>query len=155
MKTCNPKEVEEFDLTLLYTTQRYRGTLPATSSAAIANNKAISEVNTSVQAEEPEPHLQTAGDAEIPSATDVSTNDIPKEIQGLCRTIKEGKKNKNGLPTRVFLRTELKKDFTPRYGELRKNSPLFNYVGDPRLFTAEEWAWLAESPSRAESGGEA
>lgn len=85
------------------------------------------------------------GEAKV-KKTKTTVDDVPKDIQKLCRVIRDLDKNKDGFPMRSVLRrsTAMSQHFTSRYGMLKQSSPLNQYRGDTRLLDAKLWAYLTE-----------
>ena len=85
---------------------------------------------------------EDAADEPTPHTYKGNSDQIPKEISDLCERIKGFKTNTAGLPMRTELRNCVRDHFSSRYGILRQKSALFKYVGDERLFSKKEWAYL-------------
>ena len=66
---------------------------------------------------------------------------IPQEVQDLVDRIKGFKKNPSGYPMRIELKT-IEDHFMRSHGKLRTTSWLWQWYGDGRLFTREEWYYL-------------
>jgi hypothetical protein len=67
---------------------------------------------------------------------------IPDHIQKLAEEIKKVRKNNRGMPARLTLGREFTEHFTSDGSFLRRDSPLFQFYGDIRLFKWTTWGHL-------------
>lgn len=176
-RVVQPRYVERFDTTPLYPTSELRHDqhqLPVLGSGqgrstdkrldnvlnaeygemVLVNQAEIHGIQPQRPQIDPQPAanevpLQSIEGEDADASMDASDNDeIPEEIKRLCRQIKAVKKNARGLPMRVPLREALPDHFESKSRLLSTKSPVYEYYGDTRLFSEEEWRYLTEAKKR-------
>lgn len=170
-----PQDLEQFDTTMMYQTTnlrhsqhdlptlpsgqgniadaRYDQVLDAHHGEQVLDNQARLQQDHRGTAHPLRPQGQAAQDVEDSEDSDTDTessgdDEISEEILQLVENIRSVKVNKRGLPMRVPLKQALPEHFDGKSRLLSKKSPLYDYLGDTRLFTEEEWIYLTTAAKR-------
>ena len=78
---------------------------------------------------------------------------VPEEIRKVVLYISGlSKSNRTGMPLRSLLKQQhLRLHFDPTAGILRRDSPLYQFYGDTRLFREAVWKFLAGGEHQQET----